>query len=61
MLWCFGSFAFGMVLLALVALTSHPLRVISRLKPTDLIRGCLALICLSLALSFVVLALLLER
>jgi len=61
MVWCFGSVALLLVLLGLMALTSHPLRLIAKLKPILLLRGCLALSCLALALGFIALALLLGR
>lgn len=61
MLWCFGSAALAMVLLALLALTGHPVRLLGYLTPTTIVRGCLALLCLSLALSFGLLAFVVTR
>lgn len=56
MFWCLTSFAMVFVLLALVALTLHPLRM--RLPQLGLlVRGCLALFFLLGALGIVGLAL----
>lgn len=56
MFWCLTSFALVFVLLALTALTLHPLRM--RLPQLGmLLRGCLALLCLLAAIGVTGLAL----
>lgn len=56
MLWCFGSAAVSMIALALLVLLIHPRRLLGQLSPARLIRSCLALICVGLALAFGALA-----
>jgi hypothetical protein len=61
MLWCFGSAVLAMLLLGLVALTVHPLRLLTHLKLVTLLRGCLALLCLGVALLLVGMGMLVLR
>lgn len=61
MLWCFVSAAALMTLLAMVAATAHPLRWLAQLRPGALLRGCLALACLSMAAGLALAAALLSR
>jgi len=61
MLWCFGSVALLLALLATAVLTIRPLRLLGRLRLLPLLRGCLALGCLLLALAALALGLLLPR
>ena len=61
MLWCLGSVALMSLLLGLAALTVRPLRLARRLHPAGLLRGCLALGCLLVALGVFALGLLLPR
>jgi hypothetical protein len=45
-----------MIALALLVLLIHPRRLLGQLSPARLIRSCLALICVGLALAFGALA-----
>ncbi len=61
MLWCFGSVAVLLMAVALAALTVRPLRLAGQIHPLQLLRGCLALTCLLLALGFIALGMLLPQ
>ncbi len=61
MLWCFGSVAVLMALLGVAALTVRPLRLAGQIHPLQLLRGCLALVCLLMALGLAGMGLLAVR
>ena len=61
MLWCLASGAVVLLLLGLAALKVHPGRLLTILRPGLLLRGCLAMLCLLMALGLAGLALLAVR
>ncbi len=61
MLWCFGSAALLLTLLGVAALKINPLRLVAQLQPLLLVRGCIALSCLGVALGLMGLAVLIAR
>lgn len=61
-MWCLIAGALACLMLALVALVAQPFRLrLDRLNPMRLIRGCLALTFLLIALGLVGLALAVAR
>lgn len=60
MSWCFGSVALLFGLLALTALTMRLPRL-PRPQPIRLLRGCVALACLLIAIGLTVLAFFVQR
>ena len=61
MLWCFGSAAVVTLLLGMAMLLVHPLSLLARLRPGALLRGCLVMMCLLVALGLGILGVLLAR